>query len=81
VALEQCIGAFINRLVRVHPMLERVSDWRELLVSGDEGLYEEVRKHERTGRPLGDEGFVRSVSRLLGRDLEIKKAGRKKMEE
>lgn len=70
-----------DRLVRVHPMLERVSDWQELLVSGDEGLYEEVRKHERTGRPLGDEGFVRSVSRLLGRDLEIKKAGRKKMKE
>jgi len=70
-----------DRLVKVQPMLERVSDWRELLASGDERLYEEVRMHERTGRPLGHEGFVRRVSQLLGRDLEIKRAGRKKKEE
>jgi len=69
-----------DRLVKVRPMLERVSDWRELLACGDERLYEEVRRHERTGRPLGHEGFVRRVSQLLGRDLEIKRAGRKKKE-
>jgi len=67
-----------DRLVKVQPMLDRISDWRTLLASGDERLYEEVRRHERTGRPLGNGGFVRRVSQLLGRDLEIKRAGRKK---
>ncbi|MCB2156801.1 hypothetical protein KQI84_18135 [bacterium] len=30
----------------------------------------------RTGRPLGDEGFVRRLERLLGRSLAPKKPGR-----
>jgi len=69
-----------DRLVKAQPMLDRVSDWRALLASGDERLYEEVRRHERTGRPLGSKRFIRRVSQLLGRDLEIKRAGRKKKE-
>ncbi len=67
-----------DKLVKVQPMLDRVSDWRGLLASGDERLYEEVCRHERTGRPLGSERFIRRVSQRLGRDLEIKRAGRKK---
>jgi len=69
-----------DRLVKVRPMLDRVSDWRGLLASGADRLHEEVRRHERTGRPLGHEGFVCRVSQLLGRDLKIKRAGRKKKE-
>jgi len=70
-----------DQLVKVRPMLDRVSDWRELLASGGDRSHEEVRKHERTGRPLGHESFVHRISQLLGRDLEIKRAGRKKKEE
>jgi len=69
-----------DRLVKVQPMLDRIPDWRTLLASGDERLYEEVRRHERTGRPLGNDRFICRVSQLLGRDLEIKRAGRKKKE-
>ncbi len=70
-----------DRLVKVRSMLDRISDWQALLASGDERLYEEVRRHERTGRPLGSKRFICSVSQRLGRDLEIKRAGRKKKEE
>jgi hypothetical protein len=36
--------------------------------------------HERTGRPLGKEGFVEKISVLVGRDLAKKKSGPKRME-
>jgi putative transposase len=67
-----------DKLVKVRPMLDRVSDWCDLLASGDEHLYEEVRKHERTGRPLGSGDFIKQVSQMLNRELEIKRSGRKK---
>ena len=47
-----------DNLVKVKPMLDRVGNWAELLASGDRILFDEVRKHERTGRPLGNESFV-----------------------
>jgi putative transposase len=64
-------------LVKVGPMLGRVSDWRGLLASGDDKAFDEVRKHQRTGRPLGDAYFVERISRLVGRDLRRKKPGPK----
>ncbi len=68
-------------LVKVQPMLERVSNWAELLAGGDQSLFDDVRMHERTGRPLGSEGFIAKLSALTGRDLAKKKAGRKRKSE
>ena len=39
-----------------------------------------MRRHEATGRPLGDRAFVQSLSALLGRDLLPKKPGPKPKE-
>ncbi len=39
---------------------------------------EDLRKHERTGRPLGREGFVKKLEGTLGRILRKRKPGRKK---
>lgn len=64
-------------LVRVRPVLDRVSDWRGLLATGDEQGFEEFRKHQRTGRPLGDADFAERISRLLGRNVSRKKPGPK----
>jgi len=65
-------------LVNVKPMLERVSNnWVELLASGDQKLFEMLRSHERTGRPLGDENFILKLSSLVGRDLSKHKPGPK----
>jgi putative transposase len=65
-------------LVRVKRLVDIVPDWRGLLdsaLSDDE--MENLRRHERTGRPLGDEKFLRSVERKIGRDLHREKPGPK----
>jgi putative transposase len=69
-------------LVRVAPLLALVRNWRELLCSvvSEEEL-REYRAHERTGRPLGDEDFVRRLEQKLGRVLHRKKPGRKRPRE
>jgi hypothetical protein len=41
----------------------------------------ELRKHERTGRPLGNEGFIRKLEGILRMVLRKQKSGRKKMVE
>jgi len=67
-------------VVTVEPMQKRVENWKEFISAenlSDEGCF---RRHARTGRPLGDDGFVRQVSKLVGRDLIPQKAGRKKKE-
>lgn len=67
-------------VVTVEPMQNRVDNWKEFIAAmnlSDEGCF---RRHARTGRPLGDEGFVRQVSKRVGRDLLPRKAGRKKKE-
>ncbi len=37
----------------------------------------ELRRHERTGRPLGSEGFRARLERMLGRVLHPARPGRK----
>jgi putative transposase len=64
-------------LVKVQPMLDRVSNWAELLASGDEGFFNAFPMHERTGRPLGSEDFIERLSALVGRELGKQKPGPK----
>ena len=47
-----------------------VCSWREYLAepSGKE-VAAAMRRHENTGRPLGDDAFVKKIGRMLGRDL------------
>ena len=55
-----------------------VCTWGQYLSLDDEpALASGIRHGERTGRPLGDEGFLQSVGKLLGRDVVPKKPGRK----
>jgi putative transposase len=68
-----------DSLVKVSPLLEMVHDWQAFLGSArPEGEVEELRKHLRTGRPLGDEAFVDRLEGLVERVLRPKKAGRRK---
>lgn len=67
-----------DTLVKVRPMLDRISDWAELLASGDQALFDDVRMHERTGRPLGSDCFIERMSSLVGRELGRKKPGPKR---
>src|SRR3972149_1512488 len=51
-----------NKLVKVSPLLEMVQDWRGFLSSAaSEKEMAELRKNERTGRPLGDERFLEKL--------------------
>jgi REP-associated tyrosine transposase len=54
--------------------LAEISEW-ETFLEIDNDDHAPVRKHTRTGRPLGDESFVTSVENVLGRRLRKRKPG------
>jgi putative transposase len=65
-------------LVTVKPMLEKFPDWMACL--GDRqsnDVLRKVRKHTKTGRPLGSERFIETLESLTGRSLKPLKPGRK----
>jgi len=71
-----------NGLVRVQPMLDRVSSWREYLDSGlNDEMVETLRRHSRTGRPLGGDSFLDMLERRLGKQLRPGRPGRKRKPE
>jgi len=62
----------------VAPLLSRVEDWRAYLAEGLEPEQADVlRRHERTGRPLGSAAFLKRLETKLGRVLRKKRPGRK----
>jgi len=65
-----------DELVKVAPLLEMAGDWR-LFLSGteEEDVINNIRKHERTGRPLGTESFVECLELALERPLKRGKPG------
>lgn len=67
-----------DRLVDPVPLAGRISEWDELLrpEDGHRDL-EQFHRHERTGRPMGDDQFVGDLETLLGRCLRPQKVGRK----
>ena len=67
-----------DSLVKVGPLLELVDKWGNLLEDEvPDAQAQEFRRHERTGRPLGDERFVRKLEKRLARDLRPGKPGPK----
>ncbi len=72
-------GAFATRgghvLSAVGRFRGRFGDRYQNRACVDQGA--KMRRGENTGRPLGDEGFVKTVGKLLGRDLLPKRPGRK----
>ena len=64
-------------LVVVGPMRSMVDNWGAYLSAGcDADETELIRKHTRTGRPLGSEAFIDTLERTTGRRLRKRKAGR-----
>jgi putative transposase len=72
-----------DRLVKVAPLLEQsVFSWRDYLLRPvAKAEVEVLRRHERTGRPLGSQEFVADLEQQLGRRLQPQKAGRKPAKE
>ncbi|MCK7474239.1 MAG: transposase [Rhodopseudomonas palustris] len=75
------LGIEESELIRRDRFGESISDWRSFLMEGigdDEiGL---IRRHEGSGRPLGDEKFLKRCEKKLGRDLHPGKPGPKPKE-
>ena len=68
-----------DQLVKVSPMLERVSNWQTYLESDlDDAIINALQLHTRTGRPLGDDAFVDILELKLGKALRPLKPGRKR---
>ena len=65
-------------LVKVSPLLELIPNWKEFLWEDiKDKECENLRLHERTGRPLGDEAFIEKLEELLGQQLQKRKPGPK----
>jgi putative transposase len=64
---------------KVAPLLRLMPDWLGFLQPGMEAAeIKLLRRHERTGRPLGGESFLRSLETRLGRILRPMKPGPKR---
>ena len=70
-----------DRLVGASPLGKLVPDWRRFLAAGlGEAEREDIRAHERTGRPLGTRQFIAGLERRLRRPLAPAKPGPKPKE-
>ncbi len=65
-----------DALVSAAPLLQIVSDWNTFLseAAGETAL-DAIRRHERPGRPLGDDTFVERLETMLGRVLKRRTPG------
>jgi putative transposase len=67
-----------DSLVAVAPMLSLIGNWSEYLSQHSSTEEQEtLRRHVRTGRPLGSIEFIERLERLTGRHLRVAKPGRK----
>ena len=68
-----------DKLVKVKPILERYGDFRKYLggANEDEPKFKTLRQSETTGRPLGDDNWMRKLEQQTGRTLSALKRGPK----
>jgi len=66
-----------DQLVKASPLLAMVGNWREFLSLSGEQETTLFHRHERTGRPLGNDSFVDQLEEGLARLLRPQKRGPK----
>lgn len=67
-----------DELAKAAPLLDIVPNWGRLLASGMPAADEDsIKRHSKTGRPLGDEHFIETIGELSGREVRPKKPGPK----
>ena len=67
-----------DKLIEVQSLLGMVEDWNHYLHEKEDAEeLELIRRHERTGRPLGGRKFIRRIESKLGRILRLSKPGPK----
>jgi putative transposase len=68
-------------LVRAQPLLERVGNWREFIEEPmSERDLKDWQRHERSGRPIGSEAFIKELELRTGRVLLPQRSGRPPLE-
>lgn len=70
------VGGRSDPLVSAGPLDGLVGDWSAFLKERITAI-DELRKHQATGRPLGDAAFIEACEKALGRVLRVRKRGRK----
>ncbi|MCP3932909.1 MAG: transposase [Bacteroidetes bacterium] len=67
-----------DKLVKVEPLKPFVNNWESFLYNPPSHLeMDALRKHERTGRPLGGDDFIKQLESETGRFLRKRKPGPK----
>lgn len=67
-----------DTLVDAAALLSLVPDWRSYLAAGvDEAMSSALRRHTKSGRPLGSQSFVEALEYATGRRLTKRKTGPK----
>src|SRR5262245_36131310 len=64
-----------DSLVTDHPLVAEIPDWSEWLKIEDAKADDVIRRHTRTGRPLGGREFLIRLEKLTGRKLLPQKRG------
>ncbi|OSM02265.1 hypothetical protein MAIT1_02377 [Magnetofaba australis IT-1] len=75
------LGLRDDAMLSITQDVASIDEWARFLAEGvSDETAEKLRLHERTGRPLGDAGFVAHLERLTGRKLARAKPGPKPKE-
>ena len=65
-----------DKLLTEFHLCSEITDWRSYLEEEDkEEDIIKFRKHEKSGRPLGDKEFITKLEQLTGKTLRIKRIG------
>ena len=67
-------------IINPNHLLDLVDDWGLYLKLSQNDKVGELQKHARTGRPLGDSGFIQKAEHILGRVLVKCKPGPKRVD-
>ena len=67
-----------DSLVQVAPLLKLITDWHSFLQLTPQAELDQIHRHERTGRPLGNGDFIEKLETALSRILCPQKPGPKK---
>jgi putative transposase len=72
------LGGGAAGITDLNALRQPVGDWAQFLAAGlDDATIEVIRGGERTGRPLGDEAFVKQLEASTGRHLARQRPGPK----
>lgn len=76
---QENLGLTEKRFKNPNPLLDIVENWREFILEKQIEIHEEekILLHTQTGRPIGDEEFIKHLERIVGRRLRPNKPGPK----